>query len=281
VWGDKAAAAIEADLRALPPGEIGRYRTIIEDPRIDILGRSPAARSRVEKAREVWEEATAGQLAQRIESIPPGDLAAYHVVKEQADALPAGTGRAAEVLQPARAAWGRRSAEALIRAFRELAPGDSAGYERTRGAGAVFVGAFPEHRDAIRAAEAAWGDRTIDQLAAEVEPLLGSDPGAASERLRTEAKRFAAWDAQAAAQGRLRDLRRRALELALDRAKAETRELIRAHRYARATRSAVDFRTRWSDEAAAVEKSADLDYLVDSYAFLAELARKANKPDPE
>ena len=191
-----------------------------------------------------------------------------------------GAGRVAAGLR-ATAAWGERTAVELVRRLDAIPAGDSVGYLRDRPTRAALRAAFPDLSERVHAAEEAWARRTTDAVAAEVEPVLKADPARASERLRTAYDELAGWEELTQAKDRLLDLRKRAVVDGLDVAKREALALIKQERYTAAAASADQSRRRWAAEAKTVGMRADLDYFAESYAFLADLARLANKSDPQ
>ena len=68
---------------------------------------------------------------------------------------------------------------------------------------------------------------------------------------------------------------------ALERAKQESLALVKDKKYGAASASASQFRTNWSRVAAAVGRQDEVERFAEGYAFLADLARLANRPDPK
>lgn len=80
---------------------------------------------------------------------------------------------------------------------------------------------------------------------------------------------------------RVDQLRRKAFSAGLEQAKWEALALVREKKYEAAFASANRFRAKWVGEAAAIGSSDMVEKFAEGYAFLADLARLANRPDPK
>jgi hypothetical protein len=110
---------------------------------------------------------------------------------------------------------------------------------------------------------------------------LASDPAKVSRQLKETAKHLANLGQHDEAQNRLLAARVRAFRTALEGARREAYGQAIKEQFQAAEFTARELRSRWESEAKEVGEGDELARFCDGYVFLAEMAQRAKKKDPE
>ncbi len=239
------------------------------------------SRSSLDSAEQSWAEKVANDLAAKLGSLAPGNWEGYKATKaDPRVGLASGRGFKGRI-DSASDAFGERSAKDSAAGLARIKPRDVEGFLRGRPDRAKLQAAFPAHASIVTAAEEAWVIGSVEALEAEVEPLLASDPARASKPVVRAMADLASLGATTGVLARVTRLRSRAVATGLERAKLESLALVKDRKYAAAAAAAGRFRTSWAGEAVAVGRRDEVERFAEGYAFLADLARLARRPDPK
>jgi hypothetical protein len=263
LWSaERQAAAAVAELQGLPPDQTERYSAIKGD--CSKLGNQfPFLKPGLQAAADAWVDRSVSHWEQELARLPAQDYAGLEGLRKAYASIE----RMARV-EAAETAWFEKS-------YLDLKAGDFAAAGRAR-AGARETGAAEQQ---VRSWEEAWAARTAAAVLAEVQPLLANDPGRASGRLRQAARELSDFGDYPQAQEKLAPVRRQAVGSCLEAARRRVRALLAQDRFQEAADVANRLQQDFGAEAKAVGADADLAGFRDSTAFLAELARRAAKPE--
>jgi len=234
----------------------------------------------LDAAERSWAEKVADDLGARLRALAPGDLDGYKAVAAD-PRLRTAVGRGLEGRIDGFSAWGERAATDLAATLGKVRPGDVEGFLLGRRDREKFRGAVPARASIVSKAEEAWVVESVEALEAEVEPLLSSDPKRVSERAVRALADLERCGATREVLSRVDQLRRKAFSAGLEQAKREALALVKDKKYEAASASAARFQAKWAGEAAAVGSSDVVERFAEGYAFLADLARIAMRPDPK
>jgi hypothetical protein len=243
----------------------------------DLLALKPQA----EDAWSRWATRSQAELIETLAKIEPRDLDRFAATATWCKFLQEEGGIDATPMQNAVAAWGQASLKLLQADLIATPAGDFAGFHKGTPTRSRFAGLFPQKAADLQTQESVWGVATADRELAGVKKLLVEDPVAAALHLRKTAEALRACGPQQEAQAKLLKARHGAVASALDRAKHQVRALVKENRFQAADKLAADLTTRVAGEADAVGLATGLVQFRESCEFLAELARRAGKPDPK
>jgi hypothetical protein len=257
------ADRLATELDQLPAGDGTGFlkRRAEQEP---LVAQFPEFRQRLQQASDAWIERSMTKWQGELGDLTDQDYAGLETRRESYRPF------LNETLEAAEREW-------LKRTFLHLRPGDYAAAARARGC------ARPNGRwaDPVRTWEEGWAGRTVDAVAAEVEPLLKNDPARASTQLQAAARDLAAFGKYPAAQDKLLLARRQAFRSRLNAAWRELQTLLMKDQCEAAADLAKQFGEDAGREAQFVGQADDLKRFQDSCAFLAELSVLAKQPPPK
>jgi hypothetical protein len=236
-----------------------------------------------------------GHLVAQLESLEVEDLAGYRQVRAAGAELQVqfpelGLGDHAQRIDAAGSAWRDRAGTAATAQLEMIPLADGRAFLAGRPAREDLGREFPELRPQLEGAEKAWVERCIGNWDGELAKLTARDkegpiPPAAyaqkSARLRQLSQELAALAKYSPAQERLLAVWRRVFQARLEIARQELQELLAGDRFQAAADAAGQLEVEWKAEAHLVGMADELDRFHASYAFLADLARRAGRPDPQ
>jgi hypothetical protein len=262
VWaGQLEAQRLLTELESLPIGDGVHYQENME-ARQRLVTQFPQYKDLFQVLDANWNEKSRVQWQTDLDKLAVGDLAGLGNLRRSYEAFLNPGLRAAET------AWFERT-------YRSLAPGDFAAARRLR----ELTRAREDLVEPARTGEAEWAGRTVAAVLAETSELMAEDPGRASTRLQQAARDLAAFDKYDIPQTNLLTARRQAFRACLEGAQREARTLIEDNRF-QALAGVGQRMNQFQEEARAVGAAAELAQFMDSCAFVADLARAAEKADP-
>jgi hypothetical protein len=266
-WANRSAALWESDLGRLEPKDAAGVEALRQAYHPLFGDRFPTLKPRLEKAENAWLNRSIAAWENDLEQLKPQDYAGLEALRQ---AYKPFFRDRVQQLEAAELAW-------LGRSYSSLPPGNVDAVRRARACWSSRDGGKEE----IHGWESAWADRTAAAVVKDVGPGLKKDPDAASTRLRAAADELRDLGEYPAAQEKVLAARRQAVQARLELARIQLRELVAADRYQAAAADADKLATGWEAEARAVGLTDELTRLRQGYAFLADLARQAGKPDPK
>jgi hypothetical protein len=255
------AQRLLAQLESLPIGDGNSYHAN-QESRLRLTMEYPELESRFEVPAKAWEYASVEEWTNQLNVLEPGDLAGLEKLRNRYATFTDPN------LDEAELAW-------FGRTYDEMKPGDLVAAKATRAvARPDLAWARP-----IRAWEEAWTVRTITQAVAEAESNTEKNPVDASLRLHELAKALSELGIQEKAMTRLRTERRQTLRASMATAQRDALALLRQGKYQAAADVCLRLKSQLAPEAKLLDMDAEMLQIVDSYGFLADLARQAGKSD--
>jgi len=225
-------------------------------------------------------------LTARLDKAAPDDAAAMNAWLKDGKAVEQAARSPVEPLRQAEGRWLTGTVAAVLKEVEPRATKDpAAAFARLTAARTTYAELLSAHPEADRELTAGEGrclQAVVDQSLTEAELLLLCRDAVAASAVLADTAAVCAGPLRTHAEParRLLDARRRAVDAALDAARAEARGLIQGNRFQAAASRADQLCKDIGAEADAVGTGAALTRFRDECGYFADLARKAGQADP-
>jgi hypothetical protein len=252
-----------AELGTIPVGDGVKFAANV-DARQKLIDEFPEFAARFEEPSKAWESASLAEWTRKLDEAAPGDIAAITALREAYK----GFEHVVE-LEEAELVW-------FSGTYSEMKPGDIAAAQAVRAAAREH----PYWSKQINTWEDAWAMRTVTDAVAETDRFVATDPIRASVRLHQLAEELSSLSPHDKPQAKLASARRNAFQASLAATQRKALDLARREKYQEADAATRDLDKHLRSEATALGLESELARIVDSYGFLADLAKQAGKSDP-
>ncbi len=217
-----------------------------------------------EESTKAWEQLSVDEWKRQLRELPPGDFTSFKTLRDNYTKVPGGE------LDDEELNWFKRTYDAM----------KSGDIDAARAARAVLR-SDPYWAKQVQRWEESWATRTIADAITKAESRAKSDPIGASGKLHEIAMDLAQLGLQEKALAKLKVQRMQTFQAGLAATQREALDLLKKGRYQSALAVTEKLKKELANEAKALRQETELAQLVDSYGFLADLARQAGKSDPK